>query len=270
MNAATGEVVQDYSSTSNTLYGVAIDSLGNVWYSSNTKSGQNLHELVLNGSTYKEATFAVPPSSSATGLAQIGPDSNNNIWVSGYGTSNAQALYFPNTGTAAAPAYATGLIPATLPGSAAYGITTDASGSAYSVTNGTGSGIIKTTVTGSGTSAVLSPAGVASNPAAASAFLDVDGAGSIWYLDNASGGFLYQYIPSTGTTNSYYSCYSPVTSASSEQTCSAGMSSKLDLAVDSTGSVWVPSYGNGRIVQIIGLAAPTVPLKALGKPAVMP
>jgi hypothetical protein len=271
MNATSGAVVQDYSSMSNTLYGMAVDSLGNVWYGSDSTSGQNLHELALNGSTYAEAAFAVPPSSSATALTQIRPDSSNNIWVSGYGTSNAQALYFPNTGTAAAPAYATGLIPATLPGgTSAYGITTDASGSAYSVTNGTGGGVIKTTVTGSGTSAVLNPASVASNPAAASGFLDVDGAGSIWYLDNASGAFLYQYIPSTGTTNFYYSCYSPVTSASSEQTCTTSLSTKLDLAVDSTGSVWVPSYGNGRMVQIIGLAAPTVPLKALGKPAVMP
>jgi hypothetical protein len=45
------------------------------------------------------------------------------------------------------------------------------------------------------------------------------------------------------------------------------------LAVDATGSIWVASYGNsggGRVVQIIGLASPTIPLKALGKPGVMP
>ena len=43
---------------------------------------------------------------------------------------------------------------------------------------------------------------------------------------------------------------------------------KLDSAVDATGSIWVASYGNsggGRVAQIIGLAAPTIPLKALGK-----
>jgi hypothetical protein len=51
------------------------------------------------------------------------------------------------------------------------------------------------------------------------------------------------------------------------------MSTKLALAVDSTGSIWVASYGNsggGRMVQILGVAAPTIPLRALGKPGVMP
>ncbi|SNT42085.1 hypothetical protein SAMN05421770_11323 [Granulicella rosea] len=280
LNANTGAVVQNYASTATNLFGVAVDSLGNVWYDANTTTGQNLHELALNGSTYSEATFAVPPSSTTATLTQLRPDSNNNIWVNGYNASNSQALYFPNTGTAAAPAYAKGLVPTTLPGgSASYGIVPDASGNAYSASNGTGSGIFKTTVAGSGSSAVLSAASVAANPATASRYLDIDGAGSIWYLDNATGTYLYQYIPSTNTTNAYYSCYNAGTTTgtgtatSTVQTCTTGMSTKLDLAVDSSGTVWVASYGNsggGRMVQILGLAAPTVPLKALGKPGVMP
>jgi hypothetical protein len=274
IDAATGATIQQFPSTSTTLYGVAVDSLGNVWYSSNTATGQNLHELLRNGSSYSEASFPTPPSSSLA-LLQIRPDSNNNIWVAGYSSSSAQALYFPNTGTASIPAYTAGLMTATLVGTGAYGITADANGNAYSVTNGTSGGIIKTTVTGSGASAVLNPASVAANPAAASRFLDIDGAGSIWYLDSASGTSLYQYIPSDGTTNSFYPCYNAGTGTGSgtSQTCSTGLSTKLDLAVDSTGSIWVASYGNsggGRVTQIIGLAAPTVPLKALGKPGVMP
>jgi len=274
IDAATGATIQQFPSTSTTLYGVAVDSLGNVWYGSNTTVGQNLHELVRNGSSYAEASFAVPPSSSLA-LLQIRPDSNNNIWAAGYNSTSAKALYFPNTGTAAAPAYATGLNPAVLAGSGAYGITTDASGNAYVVTNGTGGGIMQVSVTGSGASAVLNPTKVAANPATASRFLDTDGAGSIWYLDNTSGTHLYQYIPSSSTTNSYYPCYNAGTGTGTgtSQTCSTGLSTKLDLAVDATGSIWVASYGNsggGRVVQIIGLAAPTIPLKALGKPGVMP
>lgn len=274
IDAVTGATVQQFPSTSTTLYGVAVDSLGNIWYGSNTMTGQNLHELVRNGSSYSEANFAVPPSSSLA-LLQIRPDSNNNIWVAGYSSTSARALYFPNTGTAAAPTYTAGLMTAALPGTGAYGITTDASGNAYSVTNGTSGGIIKTSVVGSGASAVLNPSNVAANPAAASRFLDIDGAGSIWYLDSASGTFLYQYIPSTGTTTSFYPCYNAGTGTGTgtSQTCSTGLSTKLDLAVDSTGSIWVASYGNsggGRVAQIFGLAAPTVPLKALGKPGVMP
>jgi len=272
IDATTGTTLQKFSSTATSLYGIAVDALGNVWYSSNTMTGQNLHELVRSGSTYTEAVFKVTPSSSLSGLVQVRPDSQNNIWVSGYNSTAAQAAYLPNTGTAAAPAYASGLKFATIPGSTTYGISTDASGNAYSVSNGTGEGIFKTSVTGSGAGAVLSTAKVGGNVAANSGFLDVDGLGSIWYLDTTSGGLLYQYVSSAGITNSYYPCYNASTTGST-QNCVAGMDAKYDLAIDSTGSVWVASYGNsggGRIVQIIGLAAPTVPLKALGKPGVMP
>jgi hypothetical protein len=280
INAATGATVQQYPSTSNTLYGLAVDSLGNVWYSSNTVVGQNLHELLRSGSTYAEAAFATPPMSPTYQLLQIRPDSKNNIWVAGYNSTQAAAVYFPNTGTSTAPTYTAGLMFAQLPGaSSTYGITTDATGNGYAVTNGPTGGIFKTTVAGSGASSVLTPTNVAANPAAASRFMDIDGAGSIWYMDNTTGTDVYQYVPSSGTTNSYYPCYNAGTSTgtgtatSTVQTCTTGISTRLDLAVDSTGSIWVASYGNsggGRIVQILGLAAPTVPLKALGKPGVMP
>jgi len=153
-----------------------------------------------------------------------------------------------------------------------YGITTDANGSAYAVTNGSGGGIWKTTVSGSGASSVLAATNLTANPAVASRFMDIDGAGTIWYLDNTTGTNLYQYVPSTNATTPFYPCYNAGTTGSA-QTCSTGMSTKIDLAVDSTGSIWVASYGNsggGRMTQIIGLAAPTVPLKAAGKPGVMP
>jgi hypothetical protein len=275
IDANTGATIQQYPSTSNTLYGVAVDSLGNVWYDSNATTGQNLHELLRNGSTYTEATFPVSPNSSTYQLFQIRPDKNNNIWIAGYSSGSAAAVYFPNTGMAAAPTYTAGLRFAPLTGiSSTYGITTDASGNAYAVTNVTGGGIWRTTVTGSGASAVLIPANVAANPAAASRFMDIDGAGSVWYVDNTSGTNVYQYVPSTSTLTPYYPCYNAGTlTGGTSSTCSTGISTRFDLAVDSTGSIWVASYGNaggGRLVQIIGLAAPTVPLKALGKPGVMP
>ncbi len=278
MDASTGAVLQRYPSTSGSLFGVAVDSLGNVWYSSNTTIGQNLHELVRNGSSYTEGTFPVSLSS-PTALLQIRPDSNNNVWVAGNSSTSALAVYLPNTGTAAAPSYTAGLKFATAAGTALYGIAPDANGNAYIASNGSASGIFKTTVTGSGASAVLNASNAGPNPAANSRFLDIDGAGSIWYLDNTTGTYLYQYIPSTEITNSYYPCYNAGTTTgtgtatSVVQVCSTGMSTKLDLAIDSTGSVWVASYGNsggGRMVQIIGVASPTIPLKALGKPGIMP
>src|SRR6187402_2971835 len=199
IDATTGASLQKFNSTATSLYGIAVDSLGNVWYSSNTTTGQNLHELVRSGGTYTEAVFKVTPSSSLSTLLQVRPDSNNNIWVAGYNSATAQTVYLPNTGTAAAPAYAGGLKFATIPGNTTYGISTDAGGNAYSAANGTGGGIFKTSVTGSGAGAVLSAAKVGGNSAASSGFLDIDGLGSIWYLDTSSGGLLYQYVSSTGS-----------------------------------------------------------------------
>ena len=273
INAATGATIQQYPSTAVSLYGTAVDSLGNVWYSANAATGQNLHELLRNGTTYAENTsFPITPSSTYQ-LLQIRPDSNNNIWVAGYQSASAATVYFPNTGTAAAPTYTTALLAAPITGtSSTYGITTDASGNAYAVTNGTGSGIWKTTVTGSGASAAINATNVAANSTATSRFMDIDGAGSIWYGDGSTGTSIFQYAPSTSTLTPFYPCYNAGTTGST-QNCVTGISTRLDMAVDSTGSIWVASYGNsggGRMVQIIGLAAPTVPLKALGKPGQMP
>jgi hypothetical protein len=280
LNAATGATIKQYTSTSTSLYGIAVDSLGNVWYTANAVGGQNLHELLRTGSTYAEVTnFPIPPASTYQ-LLQVRPDSNNNIWVAGYLAAGGAAVYFPNTGTAAAPTYTAGLKAAPLVGaSSTYGITTDAAGNGWAVTNGTGGGIWKTTVTGTGAAATLAATNVAANPAAASRFMDVDGVGSIWYVDNTTGTKVYQYIPSSSALNSFYPCYNAGTTTgtgtatSTVQTCTTGISTRFDFAVDSTGSIWVASYGNsggGRMTQIIGLAAPTVPLKALGKIGVMP
>jgi hypothetical protein len=102
--------------------------------------------------------------------------------------------------------------------------------------------------------------------------MDTDGAGNIWYPDSSTGTSLYQYRPSSNVTTAYYPCYNAATTGSS-QTCTTGISTRQSLAIDSTGSIWVASYANsggGRMVQIIGLAAPAVPLRAMGQAGVMP
>ena len=275
LNAANGATVAQFTSTATQLYGIAVDSLNNVWYTANIVGGQNLHELLRNGSTYTEATFAVSPNSTYQ-LLQVRPDSNNNIWAAGYLSAGGAAVYFPNTGTAAAPTYTAGLKYAPVTGpSSTYGITTDATGNGWVVTNGTGSGIWKVAVTGSGAAATLAATNVAPNPAAASRFMDVDGLGNIWYVDNTTGTKLYQYVPGTAAATGFYPCYNAGTTTGSgtSQVCTTGISTRFDLAIDSTGTIWVASYGNsggGRMTQIIGLAAPTVPLKSLGKIGMLP
>jgi len=269
IDAASGRTLAQYPSTSTSLYGVAVDTLGNVWYTSNSTTGQNLHELQIQYNTFAEANFPVPPAFVSAGLTQVRPDSNNNIWVAALNTSLAQSVVFPNTGTAAAPTYNAGLLASSLGGANTYGITVDASGNAWYAPTGTGGGLFKSTLTGAST---LQSVNVATNTAATSRYMDTDGAGNIWYPDSSTGTSLYQYRPSSNVTAAYYPCYNAATTGSS-QTCTTGISMRQSLAIDSTGSIWVASYANsggGRIVQIIGLAAPAVPLRAMGQAGVMP
>jgi hypothetical protein len=44
----------------------------------------------------------------------------------------------------------------------------------------------------------------------------------------------------------------------------------MNVAIDSTGSLWVSSVANDGIIQVIGTAAPTWPQLSYLKPAVMP
>lgn len=275
-DASTGAQLAQYSSTSSSLWGVAVDSLNNVWYTSTT-AGQPLHELVKGSSAYTEAAFTPAPNpTSGFSFYQLRPDKNNNIWIAGYSTSQSAAFYFPNTGTAAAPTYNAGLVSATLAGNTTMGITTDATGTGYAVSNGTGtSNIYKIAVTGTGASAALNPAIGATNPATNSRQMDIDGLGNVWYPDSTTGTKLYRYVPSTNAVTAFYPCWitDSLQAGSATPTCGTGISTRYDFAIDSTGSLWVASYNNsggGRMVQILGLAAPTVPLKALGKMATIP
>jgi hypothetical protein len=299
MSAATGIEINRYVSGSSTLDGIAVDSLGNVWYTGYVTTGQNLHELVKSGTTYTEKTdFSMPPSAPLL-MTQVRPDNKNNIWVAGYNSTigaNGAALYFPNTGTAAAPTYNASLIsvPITGTGTQTYGIAVDASGNAYVAGNSVappnpqttpptiaGPGeLYKVTVTGSGASATLATSPLVtvnqSNPSANGLnirFMDTDGVGTIWFLDDQTGTKLYQYVPSSGTLTPFYPCYNSGPLSAAPEVCGDGLSTRLDMSIDSTGSIWVAGYGNtggGHIEQLIGLAAPTVPLRALGKIGVMP
>jgi hypothetical protein len=287
INAATGAAIKVYTTPISSLYGLAVDSLGNVWYDTNVASGQNLHELLKTGTTYTEQAFTVPPDATYQ-LVQVRPDSNNNIWVGGYLAAGGAAVYLPNTGTAAAPTYTAGFKYAPITGaSSTYGVAPDANGNAYVIGNGTPGELNKIMVTGTGSAATLAASGVATVVAAtptnatAIRFMDIDGAGTIWFPDNTTGTKLYGYVPSNNTITSYYPCYNAGTTTGTStavppaniQTCTTGISTRFDLAIDSTGTMWVASYGNsggGRVAQIIGLAAPTVPLKSLGRPGQIP
>jgi len=297
MDATSGAVKNIYPApaTATPLYGITADTLGNVWYTVNAASVQNLYELVKSNN-YAEAVFAPSPVPIAPHqLLQVRADANNNIWAAGYSSTGGAFEYFPNTGTASAPTYTAGLISASLPSVNGYGLAVGVNGTAYMSTNSPSDGaageLYKATVAGAGAASTLSDAPAIAVPEYTSAdeyqgrFMDTDGAGNIWFTDYQTTTYLYAYFPSTGALTTFYPCFAylpqsgsgsaapPGTNYCGQGTGGSGISTRLDQALDSTGSLWVASYGNsggGRMVQVISPAAPTVPLKAMGKIGVMP
>ncbi|MDE1160448.1 MAG: hypothetical protein PW792_00725 [Acidobacteriaceae bacterium] len=274
MNASTGELLNRYPSTVSAPYALAVDTAGNVWYSTQTTSGQNLFEIQRSGSTFAAATLDPAPGMAYQPF-QIRPDTNGNIWAAGYSSATGAAMLLPNTGTAAAPTYTTTakLFQMTAD-SFGGGITIDSANNAYTNANGTGNAFYQLSVTGSGSSAAITSTPLAVNAATLAVMMDTDGAGNVWYADHTTGTDFYKYSPVDNSITSFYPCYVVATITSSGyQTCVTGISTRWDFSIDSSGAMWVASYGNsggGRIAQILGLAAPTVPLRALGKAGIMP
>jgi len=110
----------------------------------------------------------------------------------------------------------------------------------------------------------------ATTPSGASAPFSgmVDGAGTFMYVNNTSSGSIWYSYTST-TASSFVSdaiatCYAPaggstcanLTGSGTPSTSTAGVH---NLAIDSTGAMWVSAETPGNVVQILGFAAPVWP-----------
>ncbi len=283
------------------IYGVGIDKANNVWLADATATTPNLVELKYTAGS--PATYAANYTATAPGgfsPVEITIDANQNIWAAEYFTNATTAMVLPNlsaasssatptyttTGTVATPVSATFAGSATKP----LGVVIDAAGNAWYGITGTN------TVTSTGleevipslTSSVitaLNPQPLIANAtlgAKASQIPGIDGAGSIYLPDNQGTGALGIHVYSTVAVTSsntggqvlsppagYLGCYLP----SGAATCGTGSGSAVynprEVAIDSTGSVWA-GITSGGATQLIGLAAPTWPLLAVGKPGVAP
>ncbi|MBS1813384.1 MAG: hypothetical protein JSS87_00750 [Acidobacteria bacterium] len=271
-NASTGTTMQTIPTTGLTnLAGIAVDAHNNLWVTSGTAGFAEYTNAGSN--TY---TAGTPVTTVALGQVQI--DQNQNVWAASATTAN-QMYFLPNTGTAAAPAYASPVKSTPIAGTGHFGVGIDATGAAISMTAGTGTGVYKTTVTGTGASATLSASVVATTAVASPKQGQTDGIGSYWAVDNASGKPIFRYVPGVAAAVAYLPCYAeqggtyagaPSGSNTSISCTATGLSSKLDLAIDSTGSVWTTGAATGVVTQILGVAAPTWPLKSQAKHGVMP
>ncbi len=252
------------------VYATAVDRANNVWVLGAGTSGSTLYMSTPAPATGTcstctgEAAIAVTVPSSP-GLIGLSIDPSQNVW-----TANSNALLIlQNTGTLAAPTYATSSLLTASPapsGNPVVGITF--AGNPYvayasSYTPVATAGVQAFTPTLNGPEVTGVTAGTLTNASSkitGTVDNEADGAGNIWLADTNSHTVI-EFAPAAGTANRYIPCLGGNT------TCASifGSAGKpFEVSIDSTGSIWVNDPAGSNIVQIIGAAAPTWPLLSLG------
>ncbi|MDE1156124.1 MAG: hypothetical protein PW735_10395 [Acidobacteriaceae bacterium] len=286
-NTISGAVDGSYTSPYNYIWQVAVDRSNDLWMGHVIGSTTNIDELAYSNGSWS-ANYTSAPGTN-TGSYGIAVDNNQNIWAAGYYNSGTTEVLLPNLGTVSAPSYTTQgtaitAVTATV-GAKPYSTVFDPSGNAWvGITGSTNSlantGIVEATPNASlgatsisvGNLITGSTAGSNSNVLGtlATQEMAIDGAGTIFIPDNnSSTQGIHMYA--TGTSNTLTpstglkSCYLATSAAT---TCGTGTGAAVynprQPAVDSTGSVWAGMTGGG-VVQLIGVAAPTYPVLAVGK-----
>lgn len=286
-------------------YPVAVDAANNVWVGHSIAGSANIDEFAYSGGTWTSNYTA----QASSGPNDLRIDASQNVWAAPYfshGTGDTtQAAMIPNTGTVTVPVYtlattggtALNVLSATFAGSASepFGVSFDASGNAWYTIYGSGSygtsgleEVIPSATLGATSlapqpfiygSESLNAAGTALGTSDA-LFAATDGAGTVFIPDNNDPSFgIHAYLTQTNTSggtqvaspfHGYKSCYLATTSTTVCGTNNmAAVYNAQQVVIDSTGSLWAPS-GSGGVTQIIGIAAPTYPLAAAGKPGLSP
>ncbi|MEI9981180.1 MAG: hypothetical protein WDN23_19680 [Edaphobacter sp.] len=284
------------------LSGVAIDSSNNLWFSSRSSatSGQAFGQLAYNPGTGTFATtpttFSVSSALPGTGAYTLTVDAiTNNVWAPNQ-TAGATNYFLPPYNVAP-PSLTTG-------DTTNYAVAIDKNGNAWIAGTGSGANGSHLFMSPHGTPSVLQAtyqptvtAGTGTvcgplhgcglyNPRS----LMVDGNNHI-FISSFSAGMIVEFDPSIGTTggnpgtfyltaegngfnpaNNQTNSINPV--ASSTPSGLISTSAPRTLAIDAAGALWtVNATSTGSpapVVQILGVAAPTVPVLAKGNYGVRP
>ncbi len=253
---------------------VGIDNLNDVWWGRHTSSCTTClfeNPYIPAGITVTSTTTGSLPNGtvfygaqtntqgSMVDLDQLTFDPSNNLYVSDLGTALAYTL--KNTGTTNAPTYPAnpGYV-SLVPTAAGTGLGALDAGNNWWV--GIGSKLTAYTtplISGStGTIDTVTSVTSTSTSPAKPTNGEVDGAGTLWYPNAASGGQIWFTQLATNTSDYIYTCYAP----NGATACSANgttISVPKLVQIDSTGSLWVPSTTTNYFVQVLGVAAPAWP-----------
>ncbi len=297
-SATTGAIINTYTfPTSSEVYGIAVDKANNVWIGNAVSTTPNLTEMAYPGyATNYTATVA-----SAFQPVAVFIDATQNIWTADYYTNGNLASVVPNLTPGGTATYAVSPSTTATPVTATFassaikpiGVVADSSGNAWFGMVGTTN---SPTITGveevipgltSSVITTLNPQTLVTGTtlnASATGIPSIDGAGTLYLSDNIGAGALgihaYSTVAATSSDtggqvlsppSGYLACYlaTPTTTTCGSGTTSAVYNPRAS-AVDSTGSVWADISTTGGLTQLIGLAAPSWPLLATGKPGLSP
>jgi hypothetical protein len=251
------------------LQGIAIDNNNNVWYSTGSAAGaQRFGELSYNAgtNTFSPVTLSVDATIAANGVSALTVNANNGaVWGPSQGGGSTNYFFSPYT---------------TAPGLLATGDTTNYAAAidenADVLITGTQSGANGSSLfkvshlnpTGTPTT-INAPSGGSGLEGAQS--LMIDGNGRI-FISSSTPGFVVEYDPSLGTSGTFFltaagNGFNPSTSdINNAPVGTISANGARTIAIDASGALWtVNGTGAARIVQILGIAAPTVSVLAQGK-----
>jgi hypothetical protein len=285
--------------------GLAVDKSNDVFFSTSNVSGtDNLYELPQGSTSSTTPTivsFGGTAFASSHSLGSLAFDASGNIWGSHNSGSGTGYIYGANTGTF--PAEAFGSAVADCNNCSGGGIGTEGTNSepSGSVVDASGNywftgqkGLYEVPAGGGAGAGTGSTAYTLGSSNQQMRLLGIDGAGTIFVPDNDSNGpanplaaggptepspVLRIFYPAFPTQLTVAIAGCNVGTATGNTTCittNAGAPNNqmfyqaMNVAIDSTGSLWVSSVANDGIIQVIGTAAPTWPQLSYLKPAALP
>ena len=276
------------------LSGVAVDSANNLWFSSQSSatSGQALGQLAYNSGTNTFATTptvfsASPLLSPSTGTAALTVNAvNNNVWAPSQGSGCYQLLPFRPTQTLSprSPPAAPPTTPwlSTRPATPTW-ITGTGSGvngshlfmSAHGNPSGTPVSFNPTVTAGSGS--VCGP--LKGCGLYGSTSIMIDGS-SRMFISSYTAGTIVEFDPLIGSTGGITGSFLLTSEGNgfnpSNNAGTGGViatSAARTLAIDAAGALWTingTAASSSPVVQILGVAAPTISVLAQGKYGVNP
>jgi hypothetical protein len=263
------------------LGGIAVDGSNNIWYSTKAASGtQAFNQLAYQGSN----TFATTPTTftgsnviGSGGVSALTVDAKTgNVWGPSQGSFLANYFLSPYSA-------AVGATPIGSSGTA-YAAAMDKSGNIW-ITNtitGAGAGSLFMVPHGNVTTTtptVYSPTVTSGLGLDGSTSLMIDGNNRI-FVNSYAAGTIVEFDPTVGSTGGSSGSFLLTSTGNGFAPYNSGgvnnsalvKNGDRTMAIDATGSIWTVNGTAGSIpvVQILGVAAPTVPVLAQGKYGVKP